>query len=343
MYLFSTKIKMPALSLSLEEAVVYTATAADARIRACLFIPYFHTNVVNASSTFVDRHGGAHFTFPSVEKLGDVSYYNLAQAVRPGVQVVLLVASYTPSHLYGVPKRVVDCRDCFYDSPHTTSPLGYYDVTAGRLYLGDCDADRREMGIVFTDMRGFATHGVENTARVLCIDMHEYPEIDEETMRGLYRRLHRGYDVQEDFEKARNRAAWVYLLRKCVDRSECVGDNIDDLRAELRTLQGLEDLWPDAFEDVYVLQGRSCGFFHRGTFQLEDREPLRSFHLEHAVPFFTKADILYLRKYATVPVCAKALELLWPGSARCAWVTCCVQGAVLCGKEEEAAAKRRCL
>ena len=201
------------------------------------------------------------------------------------------------------------------------------------------------------------------------------------TMEGLYHRMHVNFAAQSTGERAANFDAWARLASQRLDFTTEVSedpfttikkdgaDEDDDepevtrVELELETLRHMEDLWPRAVDEAYCKQWASIALSEgENSLCAADTCPdLAEHHLERLVPYMSAEGVSELEKRVKMPCAPKVGKLpfaealypmalaacKWPSSARCTWITACVQGALACKAEEGGeqtvlpAAKRR--
>ena len=130
-------------------------------------------------------------------------------------------------------------------------------------------------------------------------------------------------------------------LRQYYEDGDCTSEMVE---AEVQSLTAMEALWPEAVYDAYkkywvylaleVLDSESC-------------DALISFHFERMVQHLSTAEVFELERCVSDGTKSKTLPFArelyprvlqtvrWPSSARCVWLTSCIQLNLACKREEE--------
>ena len=290
------------------------------------YLRYYRVNLVNPQR----------YTWGNNLLFGDETFSSLADAVAPGVVVVAVVVP-PGKKVYG---SYVDT-----DSVHDDDlALAYYDVEAEKLYVG---ASADALGIHDTYLNEFSERGDgrDDCARVLRIPLDEWSDIfdsfpgNDSEFRGLHRRMFQLYETQSPGERAHNIQVWAALVDARFSLSDKIGDDdVEELEKELKALEGIEALWPEAFAVAYSSfsvkagGGRVSIFRHFPAY--DTRDPLRAFHLSRVAPFLNAEDkelvmtTQHLDKVdeTTAVACAELRAIItWPVSARCTFIVACLQ------------------
>ena len=280
------------------------------------------------------------FTWGDKYLFGDEPYSTVAEAAgAPGVVLVGIVSAFNPYFDFRVRRKHLH-----------NNVLAYYDVKTQKLHFG---TSKESVGIYNTFLSEFKVEGDgrDDTARILFVDLEESDELFDtfepdsslaykSVFEGLRDRMHRNYDTQSAEERARNLSIYAALVDIRLSRSEenIEDEDVDELASELKSLQEIEALWPEAFAAAYAM-GVKPGMLRTSLFlpfpYYDTRAPLCTFHLTRAADFFTNED---MRLIATTELddkkhdeyikaaCAAGREVLaWPVSTRCCWITACLQ------------------
>ena len=303
----------------------FTAVAGLFKGSAVSYLRYYRVNLINPPQYI----WGSHLLF------GDEAFSSLAEAVAPGVVAVAVV----------VPPGKKVCGSYSYtDSVHDDDfALAYYDVEAEKLYFG---ASADALGIHDTYLNEFSESGdgQDDCARVLRIPLDDWSDIfdsfpgNDSEFRGLRRRMFQLYETQSPGERAHNIQVWAALVDARFSLSDNIGDDdAEELEEELKALEGIEALWPEAFAVAYSTFSLKAGkrfsiFRHPPAYDM--RDPLRAFHLSRVAPFLNAEDkelvmtTQHLDKVdeTTAVACAELRAIItWPVSARCTFIVACLQ------------------
>ena len=119
--------------------------------------------------------------------------------------------------------------------------------------------------------------------------------------------------------------------------------------AEVQSLTAMEALWPEA---VYVAYKKYWGYLALEVLDSESCNALISFHFERMVQHLSAAEVFELERCVSDGTKSKTLPFArelyprvlqtvrWPSSARCVFLTGCIQLNLACKREEEDKARQ---
>ena len=241
--------------------------------------------------------------------------------------------------------------------------LAYYDVGAEKLHIG---ARPEALGIHWSEFKTFkkSRNGPDDIHRVLLFSL-DSGELKDGTacestaseyapvMDGLNYRLH--WREMNKTREERTRHAdikiAVAIMRLRYSKNYFCDDACTpaQVAAELKALQDMEDAYPSVVEYAYIEQWDELGGILGPS---EVCGLLLDFHLTRIVKYFSADQALLLKTCVETPsfklklprwklpvldavMPAAHRALMWPDSARCGWVTVCIQLALACKEQEE--------